>query len=130
MELEMKKIILAILLIVFPLSSFAAKRALLVGINDYQRLPCTLPGRGLISDLRGSLNDVRIVRNILISRYGFSPNEIKCLTERNARREDILKAFNEWLINGSREGDLVLFYFSGHGARVKDKNGDERDKYD
>jgi hypothetical protein len=57
-----------------PSLSFGAKKALLVGINDYQNLPFSLPGRGLISDLKGSLNDVKAMKEILIKRYGFPPD--------------------------------------------------------
>jgi hypothetical protein len=113
-----------------PSLSFGAKKALLVGINDYQNLPFSLPGRGLISDLKGSLNDVKAMKEILIKRYGFPPDNVKVLTDRNAKRKNIIRAFNEWLIGGSREGDLVLFYFSGHGSQVRDQNGDETDGLD
>ncbi|RLB10420.1 MAG: hypothetical protein DRG39_06365, partial [Deltaproteobacteria bacterium] len=126
----MKKIILAILLIVFPLSSFAAKRALVVGINDYKYLPPEPVGSEKISDLKGSINDVKAIKEILIKRYGFPPEAIKVLIEKKATKKNIIRAFNEWLINGSKEGDLVLFYFSGHGSKVPDQNGDEDDGYD
>ncbi|HDD35666.1 MAG TPA: DUF4384 domain-containing protein [Candidatus Desulfofervidus auxilii] len=127
----MKKIILAILLIIFPsLLSFAAKRALLIGINDYKHLSSKPTGAKTISDLKGSINDVKAMKEILIKRYGFTPEAIKVLIETEATKKNIIKAFNEWLIKGSKEGDLVLFYFSGHGSKVPDQNGDEDDGYD
>ncbi len=39
------------------------KRALLVGINNYKALPA----------LRGALNDVEMIRQVLVGRWGFEP---------------------------------------------------------
>jgi hypothetical protein len=35
-----------------------------------------------------------------------------------------------WLVEGSKPGDSLVFYFCGHGSRVKDRNMDEVDGYD
>lgn len=110
-------------------SSFAAKKALLVGVANYENLPANLNGRKL-SNLKGPENDVKVMKNSLISYYGFSENEIRILTNNNATRERIENDFNEWLINGTKKGDLVVFYFSGHGSTVPDYNGDEADGKD
>ncbi len=34
------------------------------------------------------------------------------------------------LIKNSKPGDVVLFYYSGHGSNIKDINGDEKDGLD
>jgi hypothetical protein len=115
-----------------PSSSFGTtKRALLIGINNYKNLPYYSKEKNrLFTHLKGPLNDVRIMREALISRYGFREEEIKVLIEQEATRDNIIKTFEEWLVNGTREGDLVFFYFSGHGTQVDDQNGDEDDGKD
>ena len=100
----------------------ADKRALLVGISDYRDEK--------VNKLKGPLNDVRIIKEALITYYAFSENEVKILTNDQATRQNIEKSFHQWLVQGSRRGDLVLFYFAGHGAQVEDFNGDEDDKMD
>lgn len=76
-------------------------------------------------DLRGPLNDVKLLKNGLISYYGFPGNNIKILTNKKASRKNIERVFRQWLVKGSRKGDIVVFYFSGHGSTVKDYNKDE-----
>ena len=130
----MKKILITSLffaaLLVIPSLSQGAKRALLVGINDYKYLPAKVSGKGTFSDLRGSLNDVSMMKEVLISKYGFSSHEIRVLTEKDASRKKIEETFNTWLVSGSKAGDLVLFFFSGHGSHVPDSSGDELDFWD
>lgn len=109
----------------------AAQRALLIGVGDYRNLPFVSQKQGReFKDLNGPRNDVTLLRQTLIGRYGFSSNAIRVLTDREASREAILSAFKSWLIDGSSPGDLVLFYFSGHGVPVRDQNGDEDDGMD
>lgn len=44
-------------------------------------------------------------------------------------RVNIINAI-KWLVGGSKPGDSLLFHFSGHGGRVKDRDGDEVGGYD
>jgi hypothetical protein len=126
----MKRIIvilfLIILLTAYP--SFAACRALLVGIQDYDALPGF--SKSGICDLKGAKNDVDAIKKALCKHYGFSEEDIKCLLDKEATRKAIEQTFKEWLINGTRPGDLIVFYFSGHGSHVRDYNNDEPDHYD
>jgi hypothetical protein len=126
-----KKIIFTIILFIplCYLSFGAEKRALLIGINDYLNLPLIFENKK-IEDLQGPLNDVRIIKGVLVSFYEFEENNIKVLTEKEATRENIVKSINEWLVEGTKEGDMVFFYYSGHGTRIEDQNGDEEDGYD
>lgn len=90
------------------------KLALLVGINAY-KYPDKVP------TLRGCLNDVRDVENLLLSeRYGFLKKDIFVLTDQQATHENIRKEFVEHLINQAKPGDIVFFYYSGHGSRMED----------
>ena len=125
-------LLLAALLLSFPSFSFpATKKALLVGINTYEKLPfySSLLGRQ-VTNLKGSVNDVNSMRGLLISRYGFRVENIQVLTDDKATRRAILDTFERWLIRGTREGDLAFFYFSGHGTQIPDQNGDEEDGMD
>ena len=114
-----------------PIQSFAEKRALLIGINQYKyNSEFTTDARPDGLTLKGCVNDVQKVREILINNAGFTAGEIKILTDLSATKAAILDAFDSWLIDGTRPGDVVLFYYSGHGSRVPDRNGDEEDRYD
>lgn len=99
-----------------PLRS-GRKRALLVGINKYQ-----IPN----ADLNGCVNDVTRMRDLLVDVYGFDPDNIRLLTDERATREGILERLY-WLFEGSQAGDEIVFHYSGHGAQVRDRDGDELD---
>jgi hypothetical protein len=96
-----------------------SSRALLIGVNDYLAVP----------DLRGALNDVEFLREILISRFGFEADDIEVLLDRDATRKGVLAAFDR-LAARTQEGDLVYVHYSGHGSQVKDLDGDEEDGQD
>jgi hypothetical protein len=89
------------------------KLALLVGINDYSQ--GNTPG---VDSLKGCINDVALLKNLLIYRYGFAPNDIITLTDAQATREAILANFNQHLLTANSQ-DQVVFAFSGHGSRVQ-----------
>ncbi len=91
-----------------------ARRALLVGINDYKG----------ISDLQGCLNDVTNMRDILRTFLGFTNAEIRVLTDSRASKANILYRLR-WLVTGAKPGDFLVFHYSGHGSQVRDRNGDE-----
>ncbi len=90
------------------------KRALLVGVNDY---------RG-ISDLRGCVNDVTNVRNVLKTYYGYTNADIRVLVDDRANKANILQRL-EGMVAVSEAGDTLTFHFSGHGSQIRDRNGDE-----
>jgi hypothetical protein len=129
----MKRVFIAFLifcLFLFSSAAFAARRALLVGIADYKHLPPAPVRDSPKCDLKGPINDVKVIKDMLVSSYGFSEHDIRVLTNESATKHAIDITFHEWLVNGTSEGDLVVFYFSGHGSRVEDFNGDEADSYD
>lgn len=97
-----------------------AKKALLVGINRYR-----IPG----ADLRGCVNDVKNLRTVLTAYYGFSGRDITTLTDYAATTKAMRAAIAK-LVKGAKRGDVLLFHYSGHGANVPDKNGDEADRRD
>ncbi|KAL3567660.1 hypothetical protein D5086_030311, partial [Populus alba] len=111
-----------------PLSSSsetrpAGKRALLIGVT-YKRK----------HKLKGTINDVKSMRELLILNFGFKEENILVLTEQEIEPElsptkkNILKSL-EWLVKGCQAGDSLVFYFSGHGLSQPDFEGDERDGF-
>jgi hypothetical protein len=95
------------------------KKALLVGINYI----------GTRYALNGCINDVNSMKN-KISNTGFKDiNILTDLTSKKPTRENILNDFKNLLIN-SQSGDLLLFFYSGHGTNATDINNDETDGQD
>jgi hypothetical protein len=88
------------------------KLAFLVGINKY-------PGENA---LRGCVNDIELMRHLLIYRFGFQPKDILTLTDEKATRTGILQGFEEHLIKQAKPDDVVVFHYSGHGSQVYDPN--------
>ncbi|BBM86242.1 caspase family protein [Candidatus Uabimicrobium amorphum] len=157
----MKSLLLALLLITCLMSQ-ENKYALLIGINQYND--------NRIRDLKGCVNDIRAVKNLLTNNFGFSQNahdgvreNIITLLDGEARALGIKMALdsedsqlkkyiestpdedekayiesieskigNMGILQRVKENDggVVVIYFSGHGAQVTDKNGDESDGKD
>jgi hypothetical protein len=113
----------------------AGHHALLIGINDYSgsRLP-ELPGRGVsdreVPNLDGAVNDVQIMRDLLITLYGFKAADVSLLTDQMATRRAILQTLERRLVEATHSGDVVLFYFSGHGSQVRNSRSSEADRLD
>ncbi|VFQ81825.1 unnamed protein product [Cuscuta campestris] len=101
----------------------SGKRALLCGVT-YQKERFKL---------RGTLQDVKNMRDLLVERFGFQPPSILILAEeelyRAPTRKNILEGF-KWLMRNLRTGDSLVFYFSGHGLRQPELEGDEIDGFD
>jgi hypothetical protein len=107
-----------------PLTLFATgpkqvRRALLVGINQYSAF----------GDLGGGpLHDVKDLGQLLADKkYGF---EVHALLEREATHDGIITAFRKYLITDANDGDICLFFFSGHGTQIKNTASPEEDKLD
>lgn len=91
-----------------------AKKALLVGINDYKG----------ISDLRGCVNDVLDMHFTLRSLFGFETRDVRVLTDSRATKDGIVHRL-KWLVEGAKAGDFLIFHFSGHGSQIRDRDHDE-----
>jgi len=92
------------------------KRALLVGINPYKKPH--------INKLNGCVSDVLNIRDALKTFYGFENSGIRVLTDDRAEKDAILDRLND-LVHGARDGDPIVFHYSGHGSQVRDRDGDE-----
>ena len=95
------------------------KRALIVGINQYEN-----PA----NNLQGCVNDALDMAETL-KICGFPRTKIKVVTDANATKAGILKGL-DWLTSGAADGDVLVFYYSGHGSQVSDLDDDEQDKED
>lgn len=97
------------------------KRALLVGVNDYDSPH--------VGDLYGCVNDVKDVHNLLVKTLGYEVGHVVDLTNRQATKRTILRVLSD-LTELTKPGDHLFFYFSGHGSQVADQDGDEQDTRD
>ncbi len=94
----------------------ARLRAVLVGVDTYERSD--------VPPLSGCVNDVALVRRTLKSVFGVPNEDIRVVVNERATKANILSRLNSTL-DQAEDGDVVLFYFSGHGSQVRDRDGDE-----
>jgi len=80
--------------------------AIVAGISNY-------PGGDL--DIFYAADDAEAISSILTNLYDF--DEVTCLVNENATRDAILNAI-EYIEEQENENDEVVFYFSGHGAKL------------
>ena len=99
--------------------------AVIVGISDYANF-----GNEIGGDLPGARNDARDFRDVLLAQKGFQPANVHMLLDLEATREHIVDQFKTWLPSVVQPGDLVVFYFAGHGSQAWDTDGDEADGLD
>lgn len=110
----------------------AAKWAVLVGINEYPPGNKRVDRNGnplRFTDLRGCLNDVNQIEQYLLNSQGFDKSHILKLTSplqsmdqfpdnRDPTAENIRDTLKSCTTQ-VKEGDIVYFHYSGHGARIK-----------
>ncbi|TXG53950.1 hypothetical protein EZV62_019206 [Acer yangbiense] len=102
------------------------KRALLCGVSY----------KNSKHELKGTINDVNNMKDLLINNFGFSEDNLLILTEEKydpkviPTKNNIEKGL-QWLVEGCSDGDSLVFYFAGHGASVDEAlAGDEKDGKD
>lgn len=119
-------------IVLFAVDVEAGKRALLIGINDYSASRIgrndKIPQRDWPT-LRGAVNDVQFLQQML-PHYGFAAKDILVLTDQHATRNAITRAIDEHLTKSTKKGDIVFFYFAGHGSQVRSPSSDEPDRLD
>ena len=96
-----------------------SKKALLVGIN-YKKTD---------NELKGCINDVKDIRKLLISKYGYSNGDITLLTDdtdMKPTRDNIMSSLLTLVMSGATN---LMFHYSGHGAAVKDVTGTEKNGF-
>jgi len=95
------------------------KKALLIGIN-YINTPYALSG---------CIDDANRMKDLL-TQHGF--NSFQVLTDSTSlkpTKQNILNELKNMIIN-AQAGDILFFYFSGHGSYTYDRNSDETDGKD
>jgi hypothetical protein len=85
------------------MNSYPTKRALFVGIDTYSR------------PLNGCVNDVEMMRRLLISRFAFPKGNTSLLKNADATRQGILAAFDD-LVAVTEPDDIVVIHYAGHGS--------------
>ncbi len=91
-------------------SSYAASKALLIGVGKYQIPNNDLPGIDL---------DIANMKHVA-SLMGYAPGDVKVLFDEQANYAAVKEALTTWLRDGVGPDDRVLVYFSGHGTRAPD----------
>ena len=89
--------------------------AVLIGINNYIKAP----------KLRYAVRDVEEFMEVLVNYYGFKRENIIKLIDREATRENIMRAF-ERIRSVADKDDRVLIFFAGHGITVTLPDGREK----
>jgi hypothetical protein len=100
-------------------ANIRSKKALLIGIN-YINTPY---------QLTGCIDDTNRMKDLL-SSYGF--NDFKILTDLTTNKPTKVNILNELknLIVNAKSGDILFFYYSGHGSYTLDRNNEETDGRD
>lgn len=96
--------------------SSGQKRALCVGINEYERLA---------DRLHGAVRDTELWASVLRDA-GF---HVTPLCDAAATREQLMGSLFQLVTNASK-GDVLVFQYAGHGTYAPDLNGDEDSKGD
>lgn len=98
-----------------PLGEGKNKYAIVIGISDYP---------GTENDLNFADDDAIDMYNALVNKYGFLEENVHLLINSNANYSAIESAVNA-VKQEAKEGDEVVFFFSGHGARGRANDGDK-----
>ncbi|XP_050210265.1 metacaspase-1-like [Mercurialis annua] len=86
--------------------------------------------------LKGTISDVKHMRDFLINNFKFPKDCIRLLTDEEYQdpkliptRKNIEMAL-QWLVEDCCPGDSLVFYFAGHGSQQTDIDEDEIDGHD
>lgn len=116
----MKKVLFMLIAAIIAISASAqTKRALVIGISEYQYC-----GDNSWGAIHGA-NDADLIVPVLQAQ-GFKVTKL-CNKAATAKR--IRKGLND-LITSCKQGDMVYIHFSCHGQPFEDLNGDEEDGWD
>jgi uncharacterized caspase-like protein/peptidoglycan/xylan/chitin deacetylase (PgdA/CDA1 family) len=91
-------------------AGYANSWAILVGIDEYKKWP----------HLQYAVRDAEGVGQVLVQKFGFSPERVITLKNEQATRVGILGAFHDLSL---QPNDRVFVFFAGHGATRKLSSG-------
>lgn len=94
---------------------YRESHALVIGIDKYAKWP----------GLHHAVPDAKSMEQLLVTRFGFKPENITALYDGEATRSNILRALNDKLTDNKRvkRDDRVLVFFAGHGSTRKLASG-------
>ena len=92
-----------------PDLQYANKYAILIGIDSYD-------SKSGFSPLNYAANDAIALKNLLIQKCGFPAKNVKILINKEASREKILNALDDYSKEGISENSQLLVFFAGHGT--------------
>lgn len=108
--------------------------ALLIGINDYPDVVdkngkpiLDKNGKPEDDDLKGAVNDVNVMRDILTSKFGVPAGNVRVVTDKQANEAGFIDGM-KWVLGAAKPGDHILIHYSGHGGQIKSEA--EEDKLD
>jgi TolA-binding protein len=89
--------------------------AAIIGIDEYVHWP----------KLRYAVNDAKAIQELLVRKFGFRPDHVFTLLNREATRQNILSLMGDRLANPElvKRDDRVFVFFAGHGATRKLPSG-------
>ena len=98
-----------------------AMHALIVGVGKYESTS--------FPSLPYAERDARAMYNMLINKkiIGIPSSNVKLIVGKNATSKNINVAIGKLLKKASSKNNLVLFYFSGHGAPLTKNTGEIKD---
>ena len=106
-----------------PENVSGTRRAVVIAINYV----------GQQGELRGCHNDALNMIEYIKDVHGFQSENITVLMDDGQHipptRDNILAAY-EQLVEATQPGDCVFCHYSGHGGKLRDDDGDEKDGYD
>ena len=85
---------------------YRESHAVVIGIDDYAKWP----------KLRYAVNDARGIKELLMRKYGFKPENVHSLFNQEATRQNILSLLGDKLAESVKKEDRVFIFFAGHGA--------------
>jgi peptidoglycan/xylan/chitin deacetylase (PgdA/CDA1 family)/tetratricopeptide (TPR) repeat protein len=98
-----------------PSALYGESYAVVIGINAYQKWP----------KLSYAVNDAEGVKELLVRKYRFKPDNVTVLLDQQATRERILSVLGDALADPTqvKREDRVFVFFAGHGITRRLPNG-------
>ena len=95
--------------------TYAESHALVIGIDDYEHAP----------PLAHAKNDAEAFARVLVERFQFTEANLTILTDGDATRSGLLRAFMKYA-QDSHVGsdDRIIVFFAGHGHTVPARRGE------
>ncbi|PZR97972.1 MAG: peptidase C14, partial [Candidatus Chloroheliales bacterium] len=90
---------------------FTQGRALVVGVGKYQYVPA--------ANVAQTTNDAVSLAQALTNQGGYPQNQVTLLADGSASRAALIASLQQ-LANTAQPGDIVIFFYSGHGDYATD----------